>query len=222
MLCCILLCSAPQAANGAIAEKTLLYADNFSTSKNSIFGSYSDNTSNNYFENGKYRITVFPMNFSSAYQSGAKCSDIALEVEATQVSGPDDNGYRVIFRLYDWENYYYFLISGDGYYQIAKLMNNSWSARMMNNSWSTSLTDKTWSPIYWIKSSAIHTENATNRINVTCDENKFSFYINDQKINEFMDNNSYPGGIGLMARTENTPGAVTIDFDNLRVWGISR
>ena len=223
MFCYIMACLAPQLANGAVTGKMLLYEDTFSTSKNSIFGGYSDNISDNYFQNGKYRIRVFPMDNSSIEQSRVKSSNIILEVDATQVSGPNDNGYGVIFRNNNWKSYYQFLISGDGYYQIARWMNNSWSTRLANNSWSTGPVDETWSPIYWINSSGIiHTGNATNLINVTCDANKFSFYINDKKVDEFSDNNSNPGTIGFMVRTGNTPGAVTIDFDILIVWGISR
>ena len=44
-------------------------------------------------------------------------SDFILEVDATQVSGPDNNTYGVIFRYgLDANEFYTFLISGDGFY----------------------------------------------------------------------------------------------------------
>jgi len=204
MFCCIMTCLASQPANGAITGDKPSYEDNFSTSKNSFFGSYSDDISSNYFENGKYRIEVFPMNSSSAYFARTMPTNFTLEVEATQVSGPNDNGYGVIFESENWKNYYYFLISSDGYYRIARLINNIWLVESMNN---------------WNKSDVILTGNATNLINITCNKGNFSFCVNDQYVGGFNDEYSDPKMIGLMAETENTPGTVIIDFDNLKVWG---
>jgi hypothetical protein len=177
------------------------YEENFSTSKNSFFGSYSGNFSSNYFENGKYRIRIFPMDNWSAYYAISVPRDFILEVEATQVSGPDDNGYGVIFGYKDEYNYNYFLISGDGYYQIARLANGVWSDDI------------------WMKSDAIHKgNNDTNLIKITSHEGKILFYVNERYVNKYENYNSDIGMIGLMAETKNTLGTVTIDFDNLKIW----
>jgi hypothetical protein len=201
MFCCIMTGLASQPANGAITEDKPSYEENFSTSKNSFFGSYSDDISSNYFENGKYRIRIFRMNNWSAYYAISVPRDFILEVEATQVSGPDDNGYGVIFGYKDVDNYNYFLISGDGYYRIARLVNGVWSDDI------------------WMKSDAIHTgNNDTNLINITSHEGKILFYVNERYVDKYENYNSEIGMIGLMAETENTPGTITIDFDNLKVW----
>ena len=81
-----------------VSQTNLLYADNFSRSKNSMFSIYSDENSSAYFKDGKYRMTAIPPDGWASYYSGNNSSDIIMEVEATQVSGPDDNGYGVAFR----------------------------------------------------------------------------------------------------------------------------
>ena len=206
MFCYIMTCMASQPANGTITGDKPSYEDNFSTSKNSLFSSFSDNISSNYFENGKYRIKVFPMKSSSAEWAKVISKDFQLEVEATQVSGPNDNGYGVVFGSNDFKNYYYFLISGDGYYQVS---------RMVNDVWSDELNDK------WTKSDVIHKGNATNLIDIACKGGNFSFFVNDMLVFEFSDRNSDENTFGLIAKTMNTPGTVIVDFDNLKIWETS-
>ena len=182
----------------------LLYQENFSTSKNSAWGGDLSPNLSYYFENGKYHLMVDSLNNWRPVSYGSNYTNFIIEVEATQESGPDDNTYGMILRRVDWNNYYDFLISGDGYYEIAKLENNIWA------------------PTSWKKSSAIHTGNATNLIRVVCDGNKFSFYVNDVKLDDYTDNSFPSGTIGFTAGTNFSPGAVTIGFDNLKIWEIQK
>lgn len=109
-------------------------------------------------------------------------------------------------RKVDWNNYYLFAISGDGYYCVSKLLNNTWTPTSWN----------------WKKSGAIHTGNATNLIRVVSDGDKFSFYVNNIGVEDYADGSFSSGMIGLAAGTLYTPGAATIGFDNLRIWEIKR
>jgi hypothetical protein len=199
--------SQPDAINGK-----LLYDDNFSTSKNSIFSSYSDANSNILFENGKVRFTVRKPSYWIKCSGGNVSDNIILETEATQVSGPNDNAYGVIFRNKELRNYYIFMISGDGYYYINKVMNKTYGPIKYYHNWS---------PILWKKSNAIQTGNATNLIRVSCNGDKFSFYVNNVKVDEFIDDSLPTGNIGLIAGTNEALGTVIIDFDNLKVWTIA-
>jgi hypothetical protein len=199
-------CLAFQPVNEAITRDKPSYEENFSTSKNSFFGSFCDIISSNYFENGKYYINVFPMKNSSAEWARMISKDFRLEVEATQVSGPNDNGYGVVFGSNDFKDYYYFLISGDGYYMVSRMINDVWSDELNNQ---------------WTKSDAINKGNATNLIEIACNDGNFSFFINDMLVFEFSDPNSDENTIGLIAETMNTPGTVTVNFDNLKIWETS-
>lgn len=200
-----------------------LYGDNFSTSKNSGFYSYTYQKENGYFENGKYRFTVNQTNDWARLVVGNDYSDIILEVEATQVSGPSDNAYGIIMRAKNSSTGYFFLISGDGYYTIIKSVNDTYTSIKSVDDTSSFGGQKLSYVIPWKKSSAIHTGNATNLIRVVSDGDKFSFYVNKKPIGNYTDDSFGKGMIGLMAGTNyGFRGAVTIDFDNLTVWGNSK
>ena len=196
---------ADQTGNNATKGK-LLYEENFSSSKGSVWsGDLSANFSY-YFDGGKYHLNVSRMNSLKDVSSGRNYNNTVLEVEATQEAGPNDNIYGVMVRKVDWNNYYIFAISGDGYYSMAKLQNNTW-------------TPTSW---IWKKSSAIHTGNATNLIRVESDGDKFSFYVNNIEVDNYTDSSFASGMIGVSTGTLYTPGAVSIGFDNLRIWEIKR
>lgn len=102
---------ADQTGNNATKGK-LLYEENFSSSKGSVWsGDLSANFSY-YFDNGKYHLNVNQMNSLKDVSSGQNYNNSILEVEATEVAGPNDNIYGVMVRKVDWNNYYIFAISG--------------------------------------------------------------------------------------------------------------
>ena len=187
-----------------VSKSKLLYEENFSTSKGSLWGGDLGNNFSYYFDDGKYILNVNQLNTWRTVSLGQNYDNFVLEVEATQQSGPNDNVYGVAVRKVDWNNYYLFLISGDGYYEFAKYQNG------------------TWSPSDWRKSSAIHTGNATNLIRVECNGTNLSFYANDVKLNDYTDTSFPSGTIGLTCGTNNAKGDVTVAFDNLRIWEIER
>jgi hypothetical protein len=181
----------------------LLYSDDFSSSKSGWYTSSTGDFIVSY-KNGKYHLTeVSPNQWRSAFSPNRlNFSDFVLEIEATKEAGPDDNIFGVIVRATDLSNYYAYILSSDGYYQVAKLQNNSWAY----------VSD-------WAKSSAIKTGNATNLIKIVCNGDKQSFYANGVKLTDYIDNSFAYGQLGLYAGTQ-SEGNVTIGFDNLEVWGI--
>jgi hypothetical protein len=56
---------------------------------------------------------------------GEQFDDVVLTVDAQQISGPNNNAYGLICRYQDEQNFYLFLISGDGYYAIGKYQSGS-------------------------------------------------------------------------------------------------
>ena len=181
----------------------LLYSDDFSSSKSGWYTSSSGDFMALY-KNGKYHLTqVSPNVWGRAFSPDRlNFSDFILEIEATKEAGPDDNVFGVIVREINSSNYYAYLLSSDGYYQVAKLQNNSWPYASA-----------------WEKSSAIKTGNATNLVKVVCNGDKQSFYANGIKLTDYSDSSFAYGHIGLYAGTQ-SEGNVTIGFDNLTVWGI--
>ena len=181
----------------------LLYSEDFSSSKSGWYTSWTGDFIASY-KNGKYHLTEVPPNqWRSAFSpTSLNLSDFVLEIEATKEAGPDDNIFGVIVRAIDLRNYYAYILSSDGYYQVAKLQNNSWAY----------VSD-------WAKSSAIKTGNATNLIKIVCNGDKQSFYVNGVKLTDYNDSSFAYGQLGLYTGTQ-SEGNVTIGFDNLNVWGI--
>ncbi len=91
--------------------------------------------------------------------------DFVLEVDATKLAGPDDNGIFVMFRLVDNDNYNRFDISSDGYYSLS----------MARNGLLQVVSD-------WRSSPAIATGAATNRIRVEAIGDTFRFAVNGQAL----------------------------------------
>ncbi len=93
-------------------------------------------------------------------------TDFDLRTQATAVEGPENNSYGVLFRQRDLNNYYYFLISSDGYYTVHRVTNG---------------VGKQLSA--WIQSEIIDIGIGTPyRLRVTGRGSEFQFYINDQLV----------------------------------------
>lgn len=130
-------------------------------------------------------------------------TDVVIEVDATQVSGPANNNtdYGVICRIAGSENGrgYYLLISGDGHYAIVKGTDEGYE-------WLVDFT----------KSSAIRQANTSNHIRAVCQGSKLSLTVNGTLLAEVEDSEFTSGDIALTATSyENAPAEV--HFDNLVV-----
>jgi hypothetical protein len=186
-----------------LAPGDILYSEDFSSTK-SGWPYASDEDFMKSFKNGAYRLTVVPADYWNWVGGPTRLNftDFILEVEATKEAGPDDNVFGLAVRKIDNSNYYAFLLSSDGYYQVAKRENSSWPYVSE-----------------WTKSSAIKTGNSTNLIKVTGKGDKLALYANGEKLADYNDSSFSYGGLGLYAGTQ-SEGNVTIGFDNLKVWSI--
>ena len=115
---------------------------------------------------GMLKLTTEEVNRSFYSLAEPYFADFDLTIEARMTGGDAFNGYGVVFRLQDPDNYYQFLVSGDGYYALFRKVDGS----------QTTLHE-------WKESSAIEQGfDANNRIRVIASGNKFHFYINDQQV----------------------------------------
>jgi hypothetical protein len=87
--------------------------------------------------------------------------DFVLDVDATRLAGPDDNGIIVVFRLTDTDNYNRFDISSNGFYAVSQVREGV----------ATVVSD-------WNRSAAIQTGDATNHIRVRAQGDSFQFAVN--------------------------------------------
>jgi hypothetical protein len=158
---------------------------------------YSD-----YFENA-YRITVHSkMSDSWANPDDNVFGGVSIEVDATKNAGPDDNDFGVICRYQSTDQFYYAVISSDGYYGITKV--TSASSTLIGRD-SLEFSD------------AIHQGSATNHIRFDCLGNVLTLYVNGHQIDQQNDSDYTTGNVGLIAGTYDTPGT-DILFDNFFVY----
>jgi len=150
--------------------------------------------------------------------------DFDLTVEATTLDGPIDNGFGVIFRHQDEDNFYQFLISSDCCYKIMRVKDGVVER----------LSAK------WPSSQQINLGiDAVNVIRVVGRGDRFQFYINGELLELCLGRNAIPatceggeltdtlvdaslayGRVGVGAVTTMTGGeGVTIGFDDVVIVG---
>ncbi len=141
-----------------------------------------------------------PDSLAWSVAAGKTFDDFTLDVDATPLSGPDDNDYGVIVRHLDDEDFYRFEISGDGYYNVQKRQKGKWEKLVAD----------------WTESSAIRKGKATNHLRVVCAGNTATFYVNQVKLIQVTDDSFKRGQVGVFAGTLAEPG-VRVAFDNLQM-----
>ena len=129
----------------------------------------------------------------------ARFGDGVYEVTATQVAGPLDNGYGLVFRAdTDAQQFYLFEISGDGYVWIGYC-----EALCDNQGWQAS--------------DAVRTGlQAPNRLRVEAEGASLSFFVNDRPVGRIDDALVAAGAAGVLVETLGQPG-VRVRFDDFQV-----
>ncbi len=164
----------------------------------------SDTEVTGQIQNGVFDFRVIADELTTWTTAGENFSDGIYEVEATQVGGPDNNAFGMLFRVDDdSNNFYAFLISGDGYVWIGKYLDG--------------LADTTIVSDWWFESPAIiRGSNNTNKLGVRAEGANLQFFVNDQEVGRITDESFRSGDIGLMARSLGQ-GGVHVQFDNFTV-----
>ena len=179
--------------------KQLPWSEDFSDPE-SGWQAESDASAEVAFHDGVMRILIKAPNRLAWASAGRDFSDFRLDVEATQVAGPQDNEYGVLVRVQDSDHFYRFSISGDGFYQVSKYDGEEWV-----------LLGGDWKP-----ADAIHRGEAANLLQVICEGNRMDFLVNGVQVAQVEDSAYSHGDIGLYAGSFFEPG-VEVHFDNLTV-----
>ncbi len=153
------------------------------------------------YENGHYRIFINTEDTDIWANPGLNFTDVVVEVDAQKVGGPDDNNFGIICRYQDLGNFYFFIISSDGFYGIGKYDNSEWT--MLNADQMYPTED-------------VNQGNASNHIRADCVGTHLVLYANNVKLAEIEDTSFSSGDVGLLAGTLAEVG-VDIQFDNLVV-----
>lgn len=201
----ILASLACQAATGGGDTATdqpsnMLFQDDFSDTSSGWDRVTTDTGVTEYTE-GVYRIYVNESGTDVWANPGLEFSDVTVQVEAIKVGGPDDNDFGVICRSVDTSNFYFFVVSSDGYYGIGKVSDAGQELINMDA---------------MQPSEAILQGESTNTIRADCVGSSLSLYVNGEKLDEVQDSEFSSGDVGLIAGSFDTPGT-DIQFDNFSV-----
>ena len=156
-----------------------------------------------FVENGQFMMRVI----TTSYIGWTECTvteyaDFIMEVDARQVSGPNNDAYGVIIRYgIEADDFYSFIISGDGYY--------AFTVDGAKHADPEFLVD-------WTESPVINKGTQTNRLKISAIGSSMKYYVNEQLLGEVQDSRFTTGTIGFIAGSIDE-GGVQIAFDNLRI-----
>jgi hypothetical protein len=208
----ILLALPLLAACGAVAQDepdacnedgAVLFADDFNGEQDCGWATFDHGGAVAAIDNAAMQLTVSQLGELWWTNPGRSFDDVEIVAEARQVDGPNNNAYGLICRYQDEENFYVFLVSGDGYYAIGKYQSGSDAVTYLT-------PDGQFQP-----SDAINVGVASNELRVSCVGNQLSLEVNGLPLITVTDPTFVNGDIGLAASTLQQ-GTTIIEFDNVR------
>ncbi len=180
-----------------------LYSDDFSDA-DSGWDVYDDEDASAEYADGKFAITVKSSKWLAwANSNEVDLDDVVIEVNASMISGSEDNEFGVICRYQDKDNFYYFIISADGYAGITRMSGDDQTII-------SSAEGK------YQQSDVVNQGLATNSIKVVCAGDNLELYANGELIAQAQDATISGGDIGLIVGTYDE-GNVRIEFDDVMV-----
>ncbi len=102
----------------------ILFQDNFHDNSGGWYTYFDANGITDY-ENEGFRIYINEANAYYWTNPNLSFTDTIIEVEATKLSGPEENDFGIICRYQDENYFYFFTISSDGYYGNAKIVDGA-------------------------------------------------------------------------------------------------
>jgi hypothetical protein len=151
------------------------------------------------YDGGGYRILVRQPKFNFWSIPKKNFTDVRAEVDVIKLNGPDENRMGLICR-YQAGNYYFFVISNDGYYVIGKFIGGM-----------TLLLGQS-----EMQASEAVQKGTLNHLRADCIGNTLTFYINFTQAASATDKDLPSGDVGLLAGAFSEPG-VDVLFDHFVV-----
>jgi hypothetical protein len=151
------------------------------------------------YDSGGYRMMIRQPSFNFWSTPEKDFGDVRVEVDVTRLNGPDENRAGMMCR-YQNGNYYFFVISNDGYYAMGKFIDGQ----------SILLGEST------MQASPDVQPGAVNHLRADCIGDSLTFYINFTLIAGAQDADLANGDVGLIAGSFSEPG-VDVLFDHFVV-----
>ena len=151
------------------------------------------------YDGGGYRMLIQKPNTNMWSTPNKDFGDVHIEADAMRLNGPYENRAGLICRDQNG-NYYFFLISNDGYYGMGKFINGQATLLGQEN----------------MQQSAFINKDGINHLRADCVGNTLTFYINNNQVATVQDGDLTHGNVGLLAGTFSQPG-VDVLFDHYMV-----
>ena len=201
----ILILSACQASSLSslffeISSGEVIFQDDFSNPNSGWVNLTNDSGTLDYFD-GYYRVEVQGDHQMLWTGPGMNFSDVRLEADSIKVIGSPDDIYGVVCRGADQDNFYFFVISSDGYYGVGKMINGIQSLIDLPG---------------MLPSEVISQDKAKNHLRADCVADRLDFYVNGQRLASVKDSELTKGDIGLIAGNLENAQTVVL-FDNFSV-----
>ncbi len=153
-----------------------------------------------------YFDTFFRIHVLGEYQMlstgpGLNFSDVQLEADMIKVVGPSSDLFGLVCRALDPENYYFFVISSDGYYGIGKVIDGAQS--MLGSQG-------------MLPSELISQGKTKNHLRADCIGEKLVLTVNGHELTGVEDFDLESGDVGILAGTLQDAENVVL-FDNFSV-----
>lgn len=197
-------CAAPADEPDACDAPGILFTDDFSGDLDCGWATYNRGGGAAGMENAAMQLSASQAGQIWWTNPGRDFDDVVIAAEARQVAGPNNNAYGLICRYQNEENFYVFLISGDGYYAIGKYQSGGETITYLTENGQFQPSD------------AINVGVASNELRVSCIGSELSLEVNGIPLVTVTDPTFVTGDIGLAASTLEA-GATIIEFDNVQV-----
>jgi hypothetical protein len=184
------------------ASGSLLFEDDFSN-RSTGWDTQSASQGVMDYHAGGYRMFVNELEANFWSTPHKDLADVRIEVDEGKLAGPDENRAGLICR-YSGEQFYFFIISHDGFYGIGHFQSsNQTSAGQMDL---IGQSEMEYSPV-------INRGTNINHLRADCAGDTLTFYVNGEQIAQVQDPRLKHGDVGLLAGSFSEPG-VDVIFDN--------
>jgi hypothetical protein len=182
---------------------TLLYEDDFSDPESGWSVENTGEVERGY-KNEEYHFRLKKTNWMYWIwnKKTGLFTDFVLNVDARLASEPRSNYYGLIFRHKDDNNFYRFMVRGDGYYFIGTRMNGGLNQLQG-----------------WTKTPHIKEGTAENRLTVVCKGSQINLFINGKYLTTLKDESFSSGHVGIIVGSPQAP-MVYSAFDNIQVYSL--
>jgi len=201
LLCVLLFACAPSPtpATPLAPSGSILFQDEFEDNTTGWDRISNDGGIMDY-DGGGYRILVrqSKLNFWSTPERDFR--DVRVEADVTKLNGPDENRTGLICR-YQAGNYYFFMISNDGFYAVGKFIGGQ--TILLGQSEMKASVD-------------IEMGTSLNHLRADCIGDSLTLYINYNLVAGAQDSDLQTGDVGVLAGAFAQPG-VDVLFDHFVV-----